>query len=258
MRSSRFNVGDVLTNKVYGDYEITSKDGGRISVRFYNTNYECAFDKATIYSNRVKDYTHPNVFGIGYLGEPTVNDCDPIKMTIIRLWRGIFNRCYDINKLNERATYRDCIISPEWYNQVNFKNWCLSQMNAGFYQQGWELDKDLLVRGNKVYGPDTCCFLPERLNQLQQVKKDSEYNWLPGVNYDKSRGKFKSEVNFDGVRHYLPRRETEMESFLDYKQLKEKLVREDADNWKDKIQPKAYEALKNYSLDWILEECKSK
>lgn len=254
MRSSRFNVGDILVSKTYGIYEITAKNEDRIFVKFHNTGYECDFNRTVLYGNQVKDYMQPTVFGVGYLGEPTINDCDPTKLLIIKLWRGMFSRCYDVKKLNERATYRDCTINKEWHSLANFKRWCLSQFDAGHYQSGWELDKDLLVRGNKVYGPDTCCFLPERLNQLQQVKKDSEYNWLPGVNFDKARGKFKAEVNFDSVRHYLPRRETELESFLDYKELKEKLVQADAENWKDKIHPSAYESLKNYSLDWILEE----
>ena len=256
MSKQKYKVGDIINNDKYGSYEILSNPGRdeKIRVRFLNTGFECEFHRAVICYNRVKDYLFPSVYGIGYLGTPTLNDEDPLKLAITRLWMGLMSRCYDAQKLNARATYRECTVSEEWHNLQNFKKWVILQIESGYFQEGWELDKDLLVRGNKVYGPNTCVFLPERLNQLQQVKKDSQYNWLPGVNFDKSRGKFKSEVNFDGKRYYFPRRETELESFLEYKELKEKLVQADAENWKGKIRPEAYQVLSNYSLDWVLED----
>lgn len=259
MSKQKFKVGDVINNDKYGNYEIVSNPGRdeKIRVRFHNTGFECDFHRSVICYNRVKDYMHPTKYGIGYLGAPTINDEDPIKALITRMWNSMMIRCYDPKKLNEAGkSYRNCTISRDWWNLENFKSWCIDQISAGYYQDGWELDKDLLVKGNTLYSSETCVFLPVRLNQLQQVKKDSEYNWLPGVNFDKSRGKFKSEVNFDGKRYYFPRRETELESFLEYKELKEKLVQADAENWKGKIHPRAYESLKNYSLDWVLEEYK--
>lgn len=253
MKSSRVNVGDTFQSK-YGPYEILEKSKGKILIKFIDTGTVHNFHESVVYRNEVKDHMYPSVYGIGYLGAPIVADQDPLRIFIKNVWRGIFSRCYDTTKQNQKHTYRDCTVDKEWHNLQNFKSWCLIQMNSGFYQEGWELDKDLLIRGNKTYGPKTCVFLPERLNQLLQVKKNSEYNWLPGVNYDKARKLFKSEVNFDGKRYYLPRRQTELESFLDYKELKEKLVQADAENWKDKIHPRAYDSLKNYSLDWVLEE----
>lgn len=256
MRKSRVNVGDTFLNTKYGQYEIIDKDVkiGKVKVKFSNTGGIFSFHVSEVYKNKVKDYLYPSVFGVGFLGEETVNSCDPIKNTIISIWNGMLHRCYNPKYIEVRPTYAECSSSLDWRNQVNFKSWFLKQIENGFYQEGWELDKDLLVRGNKIYSSDTCVFLPQRLNQLLQVKKQSKYNWLPGVNFEKSRGKFKAEVNFNGKRYYLPRRETELECFLDYKELKEKLVREDAENWKGQIDPRAYEALRNYSLDWVLED----
>lgn len=255
MRKSRVNVGDVFNNDKYGPYEILFKNIAerKVTVKFLNTGGIFDFNTAVIYTNSVKDYLYPSVYGVGCLGESTVNSGDPLKNTIILTWKGMMGRCYNPQYSENRPTYVECVTSQSWTNQVNFKAWFIKQIANGYYQDGWELDKDLLFRQNKIYSEETCVFLPQRLNQLQQVKKDSEYNWLPGVNFDKSRGKFKSEVNFDGKRHYFPRRETEMESFLEYKELKEKLVRADAENWKGIIDPRAYESLKNYSLDWVLE-----
>jgi len=247
------NVGDVFKNK-YGEYKVLSKVAGKTKVKFLETGFECEFYDVIIRKNQAKDYMVPTVDGVGYYGAPTVNDQDPVKLAITKLWLGMIHRCYRVGYSEDRPAYAGCSVASEWHNLQNFKSWVIEQMNLDFYQEGWELDKDLLVRGNKIYGPNTCVFLPSRLNQLQQVKKNSTYNYLPGVNFDKEKGKFKAEVNFDGKRYYLPRKFSELECFLDYKELKERLVQADAENWKGKIHPKAYESLKNYSLDWILEE----
>lgn len=42
-----------------------------------------------------------------------------------------------------------------------FRDWALAQD-----WEGNQLDKDILVSGNKVYGPETCCFVPRYLNMI--------------------------------------------------------------------------------------------
>ena len=38
------------------------------------------------------------------------------------------------------------------------------------------LDKDILVKGNKIYSPNTCIFAPENINNLLQLIKEN-----PGI-----------------------------------------------------------------------------
>ena len=44
----------------------------------------------------------------------------------------------------------------------SFANWSVQQVGYGV--PGYQLDKDLLVKGNKVYSPENCCFLPGEIN----------------------------------------------------------------------------------------------
>ena len=75
-------------------------------------------------------------------------------------WVDMLRRCYS-SKLpeNRLASYRDCFVIEEWLYFSKFKAW--------MEQQDWEgkhLDKDILIPGNKKYGPDTCVFVEQRVN----------------------------------------------------------------------------------------------
>lgn len=78
----------------------------------------------------------------------------------------MLKRCYSENSLTANPTYLGCSVCEEWLTFSNFKSW--------MEQQDWEwkhLDKDLLVYQNKVYSPETCCFISSRLNTFL-VKSD--------------------------------------------------------------------------------------
>jgi hypothetical protein len=72
--------------------------------------------------------------------------------------------------------------------------------------QSWkdkELDKDLLVCGNKVYSPEFCVFVPSEINQLLHENFSSP-NGLPiGVNFDKHSGKYKAQIGIRGKRSHI-------------------------------------------------------
>lgn len=67
--------------------------------------------------------------------------------------------------------------SSKWYDNVTvsesfkhyriFKQWYLTQ----YLEEGWELDKDLLVKGNKVYCASRCCFLPKEINSALAINR---------------------------------------------------------------------------------------
>lgn len=92
-----------------------------------------------------------------------------------KTWLSMMERCYSPRNLKTRPNYKGCVVYVDWHTFSVFKEWMLCQD-----WQGKQLDKDLLIQGNKIYGPDTCLFVSGHINTLLSTKKSRE---LPtGVN----------------------------------------------------------------------------
>lgn len=91
-------------------------------------------------------------------------------------WHGMIERCYSERFILKHPSYAGCISVPEWIVFSNFKSW--------MEQQDWEgkeLDKDLLVNGNRIYGPDTCVFVDSRVNNFLIERKARRGDYPIGV-----------------------------------------------------------------------------
>lgn len=78
------------------------------------------------------------------------------------IWSSVLMRVYSTKYHKKKPTYADYILHEDWKYSANFKRWFDEQS----VREGHHLDKDLLVHGNKIYGPDTCVFVPPALNNL--------------------------------------------------------------------------------------------
>ena len=67
--------------------------------------------------------------------------------------------------------------------------------------EGLELDKDLLVKGNKIYGPDTCCFLPGAINSLFSHGQKKKNNLPEGVTLNPN-GTYRVRVKITPNKEY--------------------------------------------------------
>lgn len=75
-------------------------------------------------------------------------------------WRSMMRRCYNSSEQRD-PSYVDCIVCDEWHNYENFRVWFSEN-----YIDGYALDKDILVKDNKVYSPEVCCFVPPIINAV--------------------------------------------------------------------------------------------
>ena len=150
--------------------------------------------------------------------------------------------------MNLSPTYEGCKVGDKFKSYEYFYEWCHSQI--GFGVDGWHLDKDLLVKGNKVYSEDTCVFIPTEINSLLVKRENMRGKYLIGVSWCKTNKAFKAQVNKNkGMQEYLGSFNTELEAFNAYKQAKESFIKEQANKWKSQIDIRAYNALMNYRVE---------
>ena len=125
----------------------------------------------------------------------------------------------------------------------DFKKWYEDNYYETKFGDKMCLDKDILIKNNKLYSPKTCIIVPERINLLFIYKSK---NGLPcGVGYDKSRKKYRAQMN----NKFLGRFDTPEEAFYSYKEAKEKEIKKVADEYKDDIPQKLYEAMYSYEVE---------
>ena len=157
-------------------------------------------------------------------------------------------RCYSDTYQKKQPTYKDCEVSENFKFYEYFYEWCNKQI--GFGNEGWQLDKDLLVKGNKVYNEYSCVFIPKEINSLLTKRESMRGEHLIGVYYHKRDKAFVAQVSKNkGKREYLGCFKTEIEAFNAYKQAKEAFVKEQANVWKSQIDDRAYEALMKYTVN---------
>ena len=121
------------------------------------TDYKC-FRRGGI-----KNPYDKEVCGVAFIGEGEYNSKFHRKAYLY--WKCMIERCYDPYELNKRPTYIDCTVCKEWLNFQNFAKW----YEENYYEcneHKMSLDKDILVKGNKIYSPETCIFVPMNINDM--------------------------------------------------------------------------------------------
>lgn len=91
------------------------------------------------------------------------------------VWSCLLGRLYSKRKTRMR-NYSDCTLYNDWYLLSNFHGWFYAN-----WIKGWYLDKDILIKGNREYGPDTCRFIPDYLNTLLTDCAAARGEWPIGV-----------------------------------------------------------------------------
>lgn len=177
----------------------------------------------------------------------TVGGRNSAKLKQYSHWKNMLERCYGSQSDRLSPTYRLATISENFRSYSYFYEW--SERQVGFNESGWNLDKDLLKKGNKHYSEDFCLFLPTEVNCLL-IKSDATRGENPiGVSFDKEKGLFESCLRMHGRKRLLGYFSCPINAHKAYKINKEKYIKEIAMKWKERIDPRGYEALINYSVE---------
>ena len=242
-------VGKVYKSKSSGDFKILKyNDSRNVVIQFLKTGFETVARLDHIKSGEVKDPYSPSVFDVGIVGTNYPATVNGRITKEYNRWHSMLERCYSDTFKKKYLTYEGCEASENFKSYEYFYEWCNKQI--GFNNEGWHLDKDLLVKGNKVYSEDSCVFLPQEINKILTKRTTSRGEYLIGIYWSKTHKAFKAQVGKNkGGREYLGCFKTEIEAFNAYKQAKESFIKEQANKWKLQIDERAYNALMNYTVE---------
>lgn len=113
------------------------------------------------------------------------------------------------------------------------------------------LDKDILIKGNRIYGPDTCIFVPNRINALFTKSNSSRGLYPIGVSIHQGHYKAHMSKIINGKKQmkYYGKYDTPEQAFECYKQIKEEYIKEVAEEYCGLIPDTLYFALCAYEVN---------
>ena len=242
-------VGKVCKSKSSGDFKVVKyNDTANVEIQFLTTGYEMVARLGDIRNGNVKDPYSPSVHGVGITGVKYPCRTNGVLVKEYVLWTNMLRRCYSDNSKKKHPTYVGCEVSDNFKSYEYFYEWCHKQI--GFGVDGFEIDKDLLIKGNKIYSESTCVFIPAEINTVLVKCVASRGEHLIGVCWSKTANAFKVAVRKNkGKQEHLGYFNTELEAFKAYKTAKEAFVKEQANKFKSQIDPRAYNALMNYEVN---------
>jgi hypothetical protein len=195
----------------------------------------------------IKNPYDKTVCGVGYIGVGKYPVSINKKLTIeYQNWACMLRRCYD-EKLKEKYSsyFGKCTVCEEWHNFQVFAKW----YNENIYQVGTErmhIDKDILFENSKLYSPETCLIVPQRINMLFVEKRGNKSNLPTGINCMPS-GKYSSCYNGKHLGIY----NTIGLAAIAHDTEKKKNIIKVANEYKNVIPNKLYESLINWSSNYI-------
>ena len=154
-------------------------------------------------------------------------------------------RCYDEKFRHKWQSYVDCFVCDEWLNYQTFADWYVKN-----YREDWQLDKDILIKDNKIYSPETCMFVPKEINRVFIRNKSIRGEYPIGVTMSKKvtpryHAACCNEIN---KQTHIGTYDTPEEAFFAYKVFKEDVVKKLAERFKEQISSQLYSILLSYEV----------
>lgn len=158
-------------------------------------------------------------------------------------WCGMLARAYSEVYKKSSPHYDGVTVCEDWHTFSNFKAW----MEIRNWE-GMDLDKDIIDKGNKVYSPETCAFIPKELNSLLTNMKNSCGELPVGVTLVKRTGRYCTRVNINGKHTYFGSYLTVDEASRKYVEQKQIHIKNVASKWKGHIDFRVYKSLMNWCV----------
>lgn len=234
----------IVEDNSYSNIVIEFQDEYKARVRTQYCNFK---------SGSVRNPYTPTVYGIGMTGNKYPAKLNGRNTKEYDTWTNMIQRCFNAKLKEKQPTYENVDCCDEWLHFEKFYEWLHSQSNFDKWYEGkrWAIDKDILIKGSKIYSPETCCLVPQNVNCLF-LKREAERGKYPiGVTY-RNEGFLASCHNpFTNDREELGYYSTPERAFNAYKDYKENLIKQVAqiEFDKDNITKECYEAMLSYKVE---------
>lgn len=246
---SNIKIGEIRYNTYGTPMRIVKiKDNYIVEIEFldlHNVHKDVLYQNFV--SGSIKNPYDRNVRGVGYYGEgeyKSVDKNNPYVKKAFQIWSTMLDRCHREENRSMFPSYENCLVCDEWHNYQNFRKW----YDLNYYEVGTErmhIDKDILYKNNKVYSPETCLIVPQRINMLF-MHKPNKYNLPNGIRPSDS-GKYVVRYN----HRHLGTFETIEEAAIAHDKAKKEAIIDVANEYRKQIPDKVYQALINWIPDYI-------
>lgn len=170
------------------------------------------------------------IYGVGFAIGKYPATIDGTKTKEYETWRGMLKRCYEQAYQEKEPTYSGCEVCKEWHCYETFYEWIIQQENYNKWKNGgrnWCIDKDISIKGNKIYSPSTCFLVPKNVNGLFTNRKLHRGELPVGVRHHKKNHNYGATCMnpFTGKFHHIGSYLTIQEAFNAYKKYKENIIK---------------------------------
>lgn len=242
---TRIHKGDTFTTNEGGSIVVLDYvSATRILVKHNDAYGHEVYTRAEhIKSGAVKNPYRRSVHGVGFVGvgEHSPRECGKLT-TAYRKWTGMLERGYCQKLHNVRPTYIGCSVHEDWHNFQTFAEWFYKQNCPSSYH----LDKDILIRGNKIYSESTCCLVPAEVNTFLNDQRMCRGDLPQGVS--KRNSKYQAKLRIGCRDKYLGVYATPEEAFEFYKKEKENVIKDIAKRYINEISSEVYSSLMKYEV----------
>lgn len=241
--------GQIYENKRGCKAEVICyKNSKNVSIRFLDdVGYIKSVGAKDLREGNFKNPFHPSVYGFGSTGVVTEDIKNhPLYKKACSCWRSAIERSYSKKWHKKFPTYQDCTVCEEWLLFTNFFHWFISEKGSDI--KDFQLDKDLLFRGNRVYSPETCCLVPCILNNVILDNESSKGKYKKGVTFDKRTCVFQAKISVRNKNKTLGVYKDEDSAHKVYLAYKKQVILDLAEEWKSLIREDVYKALINWEL----------
>lgn len=228
-------------------------DAKNILVEFQD-NYKSVIHTTWNYfiKGTIRNPMYPSVHGVGMKGEKYVSTKNYKQQKEYQAWMSMLDRCY--GKQHFQRRYCDVTCCDDWHLYDNFYEWLHSQGNFSKWnsENGWHVDKDIIIKGSRVYSPETCVLVPQNVNTLFCKANEIRGDLPIGVAYYRAdNSKYEAVMSKDNHIVHLGVRNSPEEAFLLYKKEKENYIKQIANEQYNigNITKRCYDAMINYEVE---------